>query len=84
MVGRSWSKAASAGAKNWQPGRRVIDESTSVLSIETLRRLLEASDCLPADERFAPTRWLFKTVWEAVHGKSAPLSKAKAGLWISH
>ena len=79
MGQRNWSRAPATAVKNWQPGRRVVDESTAVLSVETLRGLLEAAECLPIEERFAPTRWLFKTVWEAVHGKNAPLSS----LWTA-
>ena len=79
MGQRNWSRAPATAVKNWQPGRRVVDESTAVLSVETLRGLLEAAECLPIEERFAPTRWLFKAVWEAVHGKNAPLSS----LWTA-
>ena len=75
---RSWSKAATS-SKSWQPGRRVVDETSGQLSTEMLRELLQGTDVLPYEERFAPTRWLFKMAWEAVNGKAAPLS----ALWTA-
>ena len=73
---KNWSKAATS-SKSWQPGRRVVDETSGQLSTEMLRELLQGTDVLPYEERFAPTRWLFKMAYEAVNGKTAPL----ATLW---
>ena len=73
---KNWSKAATS-SKSWQPGRRVVDETSGQLSTEMLRDLLQGTDVLPYEERFAPTRWLFKMAYEAVNGKTAPL----ATLW---
>ena len=75
---RNWSKAATS-SKSWQPGRRVVDEASGQLSTEMLRELLQGTDVLPYEKRFAPTRWLFKMAWEAVNGKAAPL----ATLWTA-
>ena len=75
---KNWSKAATS-SKSWQPGRRVVDETSDQLSPEMLRELLQSTDVLPYEERFAPTRWLFKMAYEAVNGKAAPL----ATLWTA-
>ena len=75
---KNWSKAATS-SKSWQPGRRVVDETSGQLSTEMLRELLQGTDVLPYEERFAPTRWLFKMAYEAVNGKAAPL----ATLWAA-
>ena len=75
---KNWSKAATS-SKSWQPGRRVVDETSDQLSTEMLRELLQSTDVLPYEERFAPTRWLFKMAYEAVNGKAAPL----ATLWTA-
>ena len=43
MGQRNWSRAPATAVKNWQPGRRVVDESTAVLSVEWSRRVSAAS-----------------------------------------
>ena len=64
----------------WRPGMRVIDDSCDRLGADLVRRLLESPDVLPEHERWTPTRWLMKAVYEAVHGKGAALSTLMSSL----
>ena len=92
---KNWSRAAAttdcamalrvrrAGPKPsgpWRPGMRVIDDSCDRLGADLVRRLLESPDVLPEHERWTPTRWLMKAVYEAVHGKGAALSTLMSSL----
>ena len=63
----------------WLPGGRIWDDSVRKLDVDLLRRLLESEELLPEEERWTPTRWLMKAVWEVVHGSNSPLGSLISG-----
>ena len=71
---------ASKPSGPWRPGERVIDDGCDRLGADLVRRLLESPAILPENERWTPTRWLMKAVYEAVHGKDCALSKISSAL----
>ena len=71
---------AVAPRGSFEPGSRLIDESSATLSVEQIRDLLSSSDVLPYGSQYAPTRWLMKAVWEVAHGPKPPLAAVGGGL----
>eukprot|EP00966_Prymnesium_polylepis_P260239 6011518-Prymnesium_polylepis.1 len=78
----AWRKAVRPPGA-WSPGRRVYDDQQS-FDVSYVGGLLESSEVLEAEERWCPTRWLMKAVWEAVHGGSSPLSQLVSGVRSQH
>ena len=64
----------------FKPGSRVIDDTCDRLPADLVRRLLESPNVAFEEERWTPTRWLMKAVYEAVCGKGAAMSKLTQGL----
>ena len=63
----------------WQPGDRVWDESAQAFDSAAVRALLQSGEVLAEEERWRPTRWLMKAVWEVVHGSPSPLASLVSG-----
>ena len=78
MAPAGWRKATRPPGA-WIPGSRVYDDSCA-FSVGFISGLLEADDVLEAEERWCPTRWLMKAVWEVLHKSNSPMSQLISGV----